>query len=646
MLRGFHKLCDKARWEEARASLKEKNVRDVVAKPSGRGNWTPLHLACKRDAPEDFISSLIEVAPSTVELFDSSHRLPIHYAAEKGTSEVLRVLREAYAPSICQTDKEGRTPLHIRILSSSREYGNNRLPPSREEMGYLLDADSIVARTVSNDGNLPLHLVCNSIDHFSEESLRVLVRSFVQATLEKNGEGLSPIHQALLRFVDTPPTLLHLNILMVLDEVVHLKDKEGRLPLHCACQNFSSYDNLSAILNRNTEAAGVPMKDGRYPIHIIEEMREEIEVDKEEIDRASDMLFAYHPDVLPFRMDIERLERLVMGVCEEVYENQSLSEISLMFWTWMCTFPEMEDSDHFYFSIIASTVRSLGPESARALITIEAPNGSQIFEIASPQYTALFQSYLRFADKYEFSSESHGIKVGSSLSVQVYDYPEEDADTRGTGTNSREVVLTFMSSREDFLNETNFQSKLVLKENEVCPTLPILESYDIDRIGTENETAGDQAFVRDLGSCQFLDLSDYRCAIVRPAHGETLQDILSKRDDLITRKVLMKKLGRSLACLNRNGIYCGEFKLNAIIEFGESLVFRDLSSACASLGVYHGSEFSSGFLPPEMVAELNFEEVEMYFKYWKCVIDDAKIVRLIFPDDKKSYFSSCQLFSM
>ena len=110
MLRGVHKYLDKSNWDEARKAVREENV----SVPGGFGQWTPLHIACKRNPPIDIIESLIELSADSLDKFDSCNRLPIHYAADSGVSaEVYQVLVEACPKSILGVDDEGLTPLHL-----------------------------------------------------------------------------------------------------------------------------------------------------------------------------------------------------------------------------------------------------------------------------------------------------------------------------------------------------------------------------------------------------------------------------------------------------------------------------------------------------------------------------------------------------
>eukprot|EP00567_Pseudictyota_dubia_P011656 CAMPEP_0197449454 /NCGR_PEP_ID=MMETSP1175-20131217/21623_1 /TAXON_ID=1003142 /ORGANISM="Triceratium dubium, Strain CCMP147" /LENGTH=113 /DNA_ID=CAMNT_0042981597 /DNA_START=135 /DNA_END=472 /DNA_ORIENTATION=+ len=113
MLRGIHKLCEKGNWDDAIYDLRvDETARNAASIPGGWGEWTPLHLACRRNAPLELITELLKAAPIAAETFDLKDRLPIHYATEHGASiEILNALVQSCPESINGIDNAGHTPL-------------------------------------------------------------------------------------------------------------------------------------------------------------------------------------------------------------------------------------------------------------------------------------------------------------------------------------------------------------------------------------------------------------------------------------------------------------------------------------------------------------------------------------------------------
>merc|ERR1712037_448160 len=105
-------------------------------------------------------------------------------------------------------------------------------------------------------------------------------------------------------------------------EVTRILDNGNMLPLHFACKNFEHVplDVFDVILNRCPDAASTEALDYGYPLDILERNRNTITSleEKSHLNRISDMLFAYYPDLLPYRTEHDRLERIGRYIREEV----------------------------------------------------------------------------------------------------------------------------------------------------------------------------------------------------------------------------------------------------------------------------------------------------------------------------------------
>lgn len=720
MLRGIHKLCDKANWDETRILLRKGYARSASSQSGGWGDWTPLHLACKRDPPEDVILDLIEAAPSALEKFDVYSRLPIHYAVESGLSiEILYALFNACPSSIRATDSEGRTPLHLSLTMSGKpaspQQKHQRAYPSVEEVQILLDTDGVIAKTFDNNGNLPLHYVCDNINNFSEEIVRILVKSYAPSViegneagliplhqvlkvsersyptaslvkllvddegvvartldddgnlplhyfcnnansnseevirimvkacpptvLEKNSNGYTPLHQVILNSNVRPPTLELVKLLMAVSEVATVEDIDGHLPLHCACRVSLSCHVLLEILNGCTDATSIQSRDGRYPLEILEEQRDNIYTDDElsDFNVKSDMLFAHNPNILPYQTDSERLGRIGMQICSDISEIGALSETSLLVWTWMCAFPDENDPESLYSSLIANIITCVGVSHARILASLKSIEGTPIHQVAAPKTSRFLKSYLHFADNYEFESCPPLEKTPTSLTLHAKDFREKrEGDGNRVHHNHYhdDVVIKFMIDRAEYEREIRLHSQIVLSRFHKTPVVPILNTYDMDRIGKQKETAGDLAFARDIEEQAELGLSQYRYACVKPKIGDSLHSLIQNDSSALDIKKCLYHVGSALKCLHDNGIFYGEIGMTSIVTMGSSFVFSDLTTATSSTKDFYGARFSSGFLPPEMIMKLNSKKsLSRYDAYWKTVIEDAKTFKLLFDDD-------------
>ena len=94
--------------------------------------------------------------------------------------------------------------------------------------------------------------------------------------------------------------------------------------LHFAFQNFENvpFETLQFLLEQYPTAAAAEALEGGCPLKILESHRVTIKNSDELgiFNKKSDMLFAYHPNILPYRTDEDRLQR---------FENRIVAELSV-----------------------------------------------------------------------------------------------------------------------------------------------------------------------------------------------------------------------------------------------------------------------------------------------------------------------------
>ena len=105
-------------------------------------------------------------------------------------------------------------------------------------------------------------------------------------------------------------------------EVIRILDNNDRLPIHFVCQNIEHgpLKVLQLLLERCPTAASTETVDGKLPLEILEENRSTMtDPDVEtNFNAKSDLLFAYHPDILPYRIEEERMERIGQDIVQEL----------------------------------------------------------------------------------------------------------------------------------------------------------------------------------------------------------------------------------------------------------------------------------------------------------------------------------------
>lgn len=199
------------------------------------GGWTPLHLACRSDAPDEIIIALATGVPSAVSMKDIDGDTVLHSACRYGASE--HVLHNLIG--ICNYQEA-----HLREFP---QFLNWRSPM------FLTD----------NEGNLPIH---SAVQHESTvDVISCLLESNPQSFCSLNNEGLSPLHLAcvcerddvIARMIErvlnssSPETE---EVPMFL-EVVHTRDHDGKTPVSLL------WYRLLGILSKQGDKSAIDKKD-------------------------------------------------------------------------------------------------------------------------------------------------------------------------------------------------------------------------------------------------------------------------------------------------------------------------------------------------------------------------------------------------
>jgi len=677
MLRGFHKLCDKGLWDEARNLLHDRSenantARDTASQPGGYGEWTALHIACKRDPPADVIKTLCELSETPAETFDLYNKLPIHYAAEYGANvDVMKALIECCPKCLSGVDNEGRTALHLSFKYSIQDPATLIDPmrgfPNLEEVKTLLGDDTTVLWTADENDHIPLHYAVSNIDKCSLSVIEKLVNTDINNVVAQTKGGMTPLQLAILKSTERVITVEIVQLLLGISpdgkewideefEVTRMLSSTDMLPLHFACQNFENvpFDTLQLLLERCPSAAAAAALEGGYPLQILESHRVTMK-DPDELvhfNKKSDMLFAYHPNMLPFRTEENRLQRFRERIISELTgKKATLTEEAKSIWTWMCMFPEEEDTDGLYPKSISDILENIDGGSAKTLacVTISRENEEDmpLYQAVSPAINKVLAPYLRFVDRYEMNKEDF-TKSGSNMVAKAYDSTYTEEDDRSN------VVITFYANRTEFTQEVDINKKLQRTadlEGISSPTIKIIQTFDTDRVGTSLETGDDTRFARDVTQFNdmFANISGYSYAIVREKSGETV-DMISNYNTVdrkfgIQNKKHVKDIAESILCLHKNNYVLGGMKVGDFVQlYGNTIKLRsvrnivEIDTHSKSHTKFYGcvsDDFGISNLPPEMITKLDAEGVEKYIAYWSRVSNDFNIANELTPEEVK-----------
>jgi serine/threonine protein kinase len=188
------------------------------------------------------------------------------------------------------------------------------------------------------------------------------------------------------------------------------------------------------------------------------------------------------------------------------------------------------------------------------------------------------------------------------------------------------VVLKFMKNKEQFQREVDSRKNHTLDHNFV---VHITEAYSSEDPGSSFAAALESnkcaATPKSDIHAHVEDLSDYKYAIAMPCADRNLDTIFrSERPSDIRIRGIAKEIADAIAHLHRNEMIHGDVKLLNAVRVGTCLRLIDLD-ASVKIGEasYVGAKFSSGMLPPEMIAKLTVEEYEKYMAYFKTNVSAA-----------------------
>ncbi|KAI2512968.1 hypothetical protein MHU86_1514 [Fragilaria crotonensis] len=113
----------------------------------GRSGRLPLHHACRKNASERVIRTLLRVYPRAAQIKDDQEKLPIHYACQNGANaSVVNVLLSTYPESINVKNGFGYTP-----LAEARAVDNLKMEPVIKVLEkFKLEQDKIKVSSEEN----------------------------------------------------------------------------------------------------------------------------------------------------------------------------------------------------------------------------------------------------------------------------------------------------------------------------------------------------------------------------------------------------------------------------------------------------------------------------------------------------------------
>jgi len=370
---------------------------------------TPLHAAF--DLPSNFDGKLPHLGivqalltppgNSATQLKDSSGRLPLHIAAEKGAGEgMLRLLVNSYADGCYRQTDTGDLPLHLLARS-----GNATQTTIELLTRPIMDNTTICSYGGSQGVNLPLHIACQFRCKYD----------IIEGLLSAYGEA-ARIRRHSVRNIEKSPRGPR-----------HKKPAEYALAIfeegRGVVEGMSLGEEVSSAVKRRDS---IKKKGSAYRT-----------LGLADFDLRSDLIFVHNPDVpktqLPFmptffRDEPDRIERLKSVIRREAIEcsrvehfateDVALTDMAKLAWSWMCC-------DDNYSMVVYEIVNSLPRQAVEFLSKVENPksvSGNSIIESSASKCGLMIKTRLSFLRRYLLANESAPIhKSDSSIILRAKD---------------------------------------------------------------------------------------------------------------------------------------------------------------------------------------------------------------------------------
>jgi hypothetical protein len=193
--------------------------------------------------------------------------LPLHAVFERpgANLSVIDCLLTAFPGALMSKDEEGdRLPLHMATMKGA----------SVDVVRYMVEASTQSLQTVDREGNLPLHYAAM---YSSAAVVKLMADLSPDACQHANDRIRLPLHLLCARIWDQDSLALSLlmNIIRHHPGALRLPERQGRLPLHLACEQGRPRQDIVKLLVTSFPAGLLceEVESGRTPLVICEWMQ-------------------------------------------------------------------------------------------------------------------------------------------------------------------------------------------------------------------------------------------------------------------------------------------------------------------------------------------------------------------------------------
>ena len=282
---GFHEH----RVDDALTIIRTSPVDAMAFDRCGR---TPLSRACESAAHIDIVRVLIATSSESATMGRVNGRLPLHLVCTTPNTslDVFNIVYQAHEAAISIPDRDGWLPLHLcmyhdctldiirRCLqlhptSASTADVDGQLPlhlalrhgRPLSTIEAIMDAYPEAIAVPDNEGNCPLHTVCFAAATTTLDVVTYILKADGEVAKRKNRQGRLPLHLAC----DGGANVLFIRLLLDSYPLsVKEKDMNGRSPLSAACERLLPLDVVTALLDAWPGAARERNANGLLPLHV------------------------------------------------------------------------------------------------------------------------------------------------------------------------------------------------------------------------------------------------------------------------------------------------------------------------------------------------------------------------------------------
>ena len=230
-----------------------KHIFDTFGSPS---NLSALHLAASSKANGEagriVITELLRANPDAASHTASDGSLPLHRVVQNKqkshwTFDGAQDIYNANTRAVHIPDMDGQLPLHRAAASIVHHENSEAAFQARSIICNLLEVHGEGASHANNKGCLPLHVVAQNGVVWDEE-VQAIYDAYPQAARTRVGVALGnqlPLHMASSN-PKAKPSLLE-RLVELNPRGASQADRQGRLPLHLACESGRDWDGVNAI---------------------------------------------------------------------------------------------------------------------------------------------------------------------------------------------------------------------------------------------------------------------------------------------------------------------------------------------------------------------------------------------------------------